>query len=30
LISTVIDEHMPAPTINFREEDLTTKEVIMN
>lgn len=30
LLSEVIDEHMPAPTINFREEDLTTREVIMN
>lgn len=30
LMSEVIDEHMPAPTINFREEDLTTREVIMN
>ena len=30
LISEVIDDHMPSPTINFREEDLTTREVIMN
>lgn len=29
LFSTVIDENMPLPTVNFKEEDLTTFDVLM-
>lgn len=29
LFSQVIDENLPAPTVNFKEEDLTTFDVLM-
>lgn len=29
LLSKTVDDLMPAPTVNFKEEDLTTFEVIM-
>jgi hypothetical protein len=30
LFSQVIDTHMPAPSVNFREDQISTFEVIMN
>lgn len=29
LFSQIIDENMPVPTVNFKEEDLTTFDVLM-
>ena len=30
LFAQVIDTNMPQPTVNFREEQLTTFEILMN
>ncbi len=30
LFSQVIDAHMPQPTVNFREDQLTTFDILMN
>lgn len=29
LLAQVIDQHMPAPTVNFKDEDLTSFDIIM-